>query len=113
MDDQEAYQEWQKSVLKEVLKEVKAQSSVDNHFKYVRFVSKSKGKGRKRKHWAEVELVKYNGSGCYRSWEKFPFDVYATKVLPGWEEWKAIEAIQDELRSGGYNAKDFMGRLFP
>jgi len=51
--------------------------------KYVRYVSRSKGRrnGKKilRKNWREVHLVKYGRR--FLSWHKFPFDIYATEIL--------------------------------
>ena len=76
---------------------------VKRNFKYSAFTSKSKGirngKRRIRKRWKDVELVAYQGTG-FHLWHRFPFDETATEALPGWEEWKAIDYIQEELRKG-------------
>jgi hypothetical protein len=90
-----------KAILDEIEIEIEVHNPVKWNFKYKAFVSKSKGirngKRRIRKHWKDVELVSYRNSG-FHLWHKFPFDEVATETLPGWEEWKAIDYIQDELR---------------
>jgi hypothetical protein len=90
--------------LKEIDREIKSQDPVKSNFKYRAFVSKSKGirngKQRIRKKWKDVELVNYRDTG-FHQWHNFPFDETATETLPGWDEWKAIDHIQDTLR-GGY-----------
>tara|TARA_Y100000310_G_scaffold333905_2_gene412428 strand:+ start:2718 stop:2990 length:273 start_codon:yes stop_codon:yes gene_type:complete len=57
----------------------------------VYFVSKSKGRGRRRRHWEEVELVHNKVTGRYRLAHLFPFDLYASEVLP--------EASRDEAET--------------
>lgn len=50
-------------------------------FRYKCFVSKSKGRGRKRTTWLEIELVQRKGSKTWRSFSKFPFDVYTSETM--------------------------------
>jgi len=59
-------------------------SGIHQQFVFVAFVSKSKGwrngKRRIRKHWKEVELVKYR-DGRFRLSHLFPWDVVAPEAL--------------------------------
>lgn len=55
---------------------------VYQRFHYRQFVSKSKGRGRKRKHWKEVELVNDVNKGIRKwfTWDRYPFDDAATET---------------------------------
>lgn len=75
-------QEYQDQVEAEVEAEVQANDPICQRFEYIYFVSKSKGRGRKRKHWEEIELITDRYSRVTRSWDKFPFDVYASEAFP-------------------------------
>lgn len=67
-----------------------------NHLFLSQKVSET-AKRRYRKHWKDIELVNYMGTG-YHLWHNFPFDEVATEALPGWEEWEAIDYIQEALK---------------
>jgi len=92
-------------VLKEIDEETAHCDPIARNYKYRAFTSKSKGvryrKGvpyqRQRKHWKDIELVQYR-EGQYHQWHRFPFDETATETLIGWEEWRAIDYIQEQLR---------------
>ena len=92
-------------VLKELETELNPHDPIAQNFKYKAFVSKSKGiryrngvpYRRIRKQWKDIELVSYRNTG-FHLWHNFPFDEVATESLPGWEEWKAIDYIQEKLR---------------
>lgn len=77
----------------EVKKEFLNNDRINNLVSYHYFVSKSKGRGRKRRNLTEVHLVKYNvkNNDGFHLWEKFPFDVYASEIL-------GYEADADDLR---------------
>lgn len=67
---------------------------VYQRFRYVCFVSRSKGRGRKRKHWQEVELVRdcWNGVN-YREFARYPWDRIASEMYP-----QAADDIEAEKR---------------
>lgn len=80
--DLEAIQ-YYKALEAEIEAELKAQDPVHQRFKIVRFVSKSKGRGRRRRNPVEVELIHdMHNFGRYNSISKFQFDGIATEVLP-------------------------------
>ncbi len=69
-------------------------SMVDERLKSVSFVSKSKGRGRKRRDWREVTLIHDTKEpGRWRDYGKFPFDTVATEVLPEMGDGLEAEAI--------------------
>jgi hypothetical protein len=92
-----------RKLLSEIDSEIRLHDPVASNFQYRAFVSRSKGirngKRRIRKHWKDIELVKYQ-DGNFHQWHRFPFDETVTEALPGWDEWKAIEYLQDALRGG-------------
>ena len=51
-------EEWERQETLEALGEALRLSNVYQRFKYIYFVSKSKGRGRERKYHKEIELVK-------------------------------------------------------
>ena len=59
-------QEYYRQIEAEVAKETLAQDPVYRRFRYVSFVSRSKGRGRRRRHWKEVELVLDTGNSSCR-----------------------------------------------
>lgn len=76
----------------EMLAEVETHDFINGRFTYVIFVSRSKGKNRKRPHITEVELIsdKQESARRFYSWHRFPFDtkgsdVYASTRLDGLE----------------------------
>jgi|GEM_PF-6261162 len=91
--------------MKEIEEELEVSDPVKRNYKYAAFTSKSKGiryrngipYRRMRRCWKDVELVKYRSNG-FHLWDNFPFDETATETLPCWEEWKAIDYIQEQLR---------------
>jgi hypothetical protein len=112
------YADWQLTLLEEAKLECLDADRVARNFDYQRWVSKSKGGCRnkivkvkngkiygpyphygpyKRKNWKDVELVSYRDRG-YHLWDNFPFDEYASEVLPGFDEWVAVDEIQERLR---------------
>lgn len=78
LPDDEAM-EYYSLIEKECLAEFEDYDAVIQSITFHGFVSKSKGKNRKRKKWKEVYLVKYRDG--FHSWDKFPFDVYATEII--------------------------------
>ena len=76
---QQYYQELEASVETEL----RLQDPVAQRLKLIYFVSKSKGRGRKRKHWEEISLVQDKWNGKCTSLDNYPFDVYASEILPG------------------------------
>lgn len=52
---------------------------------YVCFLSNSKGRGRRRKYPAEVELITDKRIPRTYTWNRFPFDDKATEILKGVE----------------------------
>ena len=77
---------YEQQVEDELYQELLQQDPIYQRFIYVNFVSKSKGRGRKRKHWEEVELIadldEPNRPPRYYSSKKFPWDTKATEALP-------------------------------
>ena len=71
-------------IIDEVYSEFLLLHPVYNRFKYVSFVSKSKGHNKLRRKWKEVELISdnYISSKKYVSWHKFGFDIISTEVYP-------------------------------
>lgn len=73
---------YESQIATEVLAETEAHDFINGRFTYVIFVSKSKGKNRKRSHITEVELIsdKQECARRFYSWNRFPFDTKATDV---------------------------------
>ena len=86
----------------EVKKEFLNNDRIYNLISYRFFVSKSKGRGRKRRNITEVHLVKYNvkNNDGFHLWRKFQFDVYASEIL-------GYEADADDLRQAIINMWGF------
>lgn len=88
--------EYEAKAIEEVEAEVRAAEWYlpFKRLKKVHFVSKSKGRGRKRKHLEEVLLIHDTDKpGKWTSYQKFPFDVVATEVLPHIPDGLLAEAI--------------------
>lgn len=82
-EPEEEYHRWQDEELRAGQHEFENHDAIARAIKYVAFVSKSKGirngNRRLRRHWKEVELVKY-----HRGWhlsKNFPWDTTAQEVL--------------------------------
>ena len=71
--------DYELEVINEMEQECLQSDPVYRAITYVGFVSKSKGRGRKRRNWKEIKLLKYNGN--FHLWHNFPFDVYASEIL--------------------------------
>ncbi len=93
------YSEDEQKIIKAVEAEVKATDNrlIDQRLKKVHFVSKSKGRGRKRKQWEEVLLINDSddrrGPDRWTSYKKFSFDTVATEVLPHIHDGLEAEAM--------------------
>lgn len=82
----------------EIEAEARLCDPVHQRLELVSFVSRSKGRGRKRKGRTEVELVHDKQSGKYTSWDKYPFDVYGTEILPMVHPADVDEELRRRLR---------------
>lgn len=76
------HSDWELEAIAEAEQEVLRQDPVYQRLRRVSFLSNSKGKGRKRSRPVEVNLVHDVWSGRCRTWDLYPFDVYATEILP-------------------------------
>lgn len=86
--------DYQVQALRDWQQEFEDFDRIYNLYTYHHFVSKSKGRRyhangsyivRKRSNWKEVELIRYRTARFY-TWEKAPFDCWATETLPGWQD---------------------------
>jgi len=93
-------------VEEEVLEEFLANDRIYQAVTLHSFVSKSKGRNRKRRNWKEVNLIKYNNG--FHLEKNFPFDECATEILGDIEdaEAKLREAV---LGCQTYNLNDNYG----
>ncbi len=73
------YEDYQHEVEAEVLAEFLDSDRIYQCITLHSFVSKSKGHNRKRKHWQEINLIKYNKG--FHLEKNFPFDECATEIL--------------------------------
>lgn len=71
--------EYEARVEAEVLAELAQTDPVIRNVGYVNFVSRSKGKGRRRRNWTEVELFRYQ-TGWHLP-HKFAFDIIADELI--------------------------------
>jgi hypothetical protein len=94
LDLEEQYQ-YEQSIIKQMQKETQQCDPVFERFKYISFFSRSKGRGRKRKVWEDVELISIS-AGHFQSFNKFPFDVYATEIFPNHEN--PTELLRERIR---------------
>jgi len=70
----------ERRIYNECLREYSQNDPVHRDIRYVYFVSRSKGRGKKRREPVEVSLLSYR-KGPFISWHKFPFDDRATECL--------------------------------
>ena len=70
----------ERRVYEECCRDYNQNDPVHRDIRYVYFVSRSKGRGRKRREPVEVSLLSYR-KGPFTSWNKFPFDDRATECL--------------------------------
>jgi hypothetical protein len=82
----------------EVAEELRLQDPVRQRFRYVCFVSKSKGRGRKRRNWVEVELVSESNGKRWTSFDKVPWDCKATEVFPNQDPREVERMLMDQVR---------------
>ena len=74
-------------------------SVVALRFKYIAFVSSSKGRGRKRKHLTEIQLINdIEEPHRFFTWDKFPFDVKSDEVYGVYEYGLDGLACEEKLR---------------
>ena len=89
---EENWEEYLREVLEEIREEARESGSLLRFMRGVRFLSRKKGKKRKRKHPCEVILLQYGSdwlTGRHRSWTgedrtdrgRIPWDEWATEVL--------------------------------
>jgi len=75
--------EYYEEAEREGLEEFNRYDAVATVMQYVNFVSKSKGrrngKQRRRRHFKDIELVRYTNG--WHLWHNFKFDVYCTEIL--------------------------------
>lgn len=89
------YSEFEREIIEEMEREQREQNPVLSEFKLSRFVSRSAGRGRKRKRPVEVALVVRRRGGA-TSWHKFEFDDVATEHISGENsEEKFIQTLLD------------------
>ncbi len=90
----------------EMLAEVETHDFINGRFTYVTFVSKSKGKNKKRSHITEVELIsdKQESARRFYSWNRFPFDTKGSDVY-GSTHLDGLEAEQRLMREIPMKAK--------
>lgn len=67
--------DYERQVMAELDAEYRLASPVHQAFEYKAFVSRSAGKGRKRKQPIEVEFIVNRRSGKATTWENFSFDL--------------------------------------
>jgi hypothetical protein len=90
-------EEYELQVENEVREEL-SRTSVSKRFNHAYFVSRSKGKGRRRTKPREIEMVGIRNSGKYTLVSHFPFDVYASETFPELEDWDATIKLEEEIR---------------
>ena len=77
------YREHELQAIEEARSEALESDPVARNISHHHFVSRSKGwrngKQRVRRHWKEVDLVKYRGGG-FTLWHRCPFDDWATEI---------------------------------
>ncbi|MAH47287.1 hypothetical protein CMI37_15790 [Candidatus Pacearchaeota archaeon] len=67
--------EWQQQIIAEERESASSATPVRNRVKYAKFVSRSKGRNRRRVGPIEIELVTFGNET--RIWDKCPFDCWA------------------------------------
>jgi len=96
----DSWEDWKADIIAEAELEALSNDPVHRRFILHYFVSSSKGKGRKRKHLEEVELVKdrFNDKG-FIGFNRFPFDDVASEVYPKLSGLDAEARLQEHIRS--------------
>jgi len=89
---------YEQEVIDEVNTNLNKADDAIKRFKYVTFVSTSKGRGRKRVRGREVEMVGIKRNGVYCLASLFPFDVYASEVYPELSDWDATKKLEERIR---------------
>lgn len=84
-DNEVAEKAWQREVLQALDREMVGACPITRFLHGVRFLSTSKGRGRKRSHVSEVILIKY-GLGRWRTWNggddgNIPWDEWAQEIF--------------------------------
>ena len=99
--------DWDSSELRDYCNQVEAEYQATlatepavERFAYVSFVSKSKGRGRRRRNWLEVELVRDLGYPYVRwqSWEQVSWDEVITEIYPEWHSVDAERKLHHMIR---------------
>jgi len=80
IDEVEIERSREKAWREEAMEESLETDRVAQEIRYSSFLSRSKGRVRKRKNPQEVKLVSYGRRT--RVWERFPFDEVITEVMP-------------------------------
>jgi hypothetical protein len=96
MSDEAEYQAYCFQAEAEAAAEVRANDPVCRRFRCICFVSKSKG--RRRRRWKEVELVHDRYRGTYTSYDRYPFDAVASEVLPYIDRTEVTRVLMDRVR---------------
>ncbi len=104
---------WEEEALREVEKEILKEDPVLDFLEAVRFQSRSKGKGRKRKFSKEIILIRPRGGKKWFFWNGGddygpPWDVWATEIFSSSriKDWPG-----DSLRRHVADLLDLFGRF--
>jgi len=98
-EESDAYENYVLEAEAEALAEAQAACPVHRRLRRIAFTSFSKGRGRKRKAGIEVDLVVELISGHARLWENYPWDVYASEILPYASPDVSVPLLQETLAS--------------
>ncbi len=82
----------------EIAAEIGPYDPVRMRFGYINFVSKSKGKNRKRKFWEEIELVYDKHTRKHTTFDNYPFDRISSEVLPYIGRTEVTNILMDRVR---------------
>ncbi len=76
--------DWERQVIAEVEAEVLWNDPVTTRIVSRSFVSRSKGRGRYRRHWKEITLIHDRANPIFRFTlaHRFQFDVIASEIFP-------------------------------
>ena len=79
-----ALSDWEAQIIQEAMDEARTLDPIFRRFDRKYFVSRSKGRGRRRSHWKEIILIhdRYNPISRFTSAHRFKFDVVASEVFP-------------------------------
>ncbi len=105
-------EDWKRTILQEVEREVLEEDPVIQFFEVVQFQSYSKGKGRRRKFPKNIIFIRPRGTGRWFSWDKeadcsLPWDKWATEVI-GFSQ---ANLLGDTLRSQVLDLLDRHGKV--